>query len=84
MGKGDAGELQKEYDRLSVLLNTLIRSMTEISAQAKKLGVDPKIFKELQKAIDDTDAAQKKVRKALLQEMKDNPGGNTRSPPGAP
>lgn len=81
MGKGDVDALQKEYDRLSVLLATLTKSMADISAQAQKLGVDPKIFKELQKAIDDTDAAQKKARKALLQEMKDNPGGNTRSPP---
>lgn len=81
MAKGDVDELQKDYDRLSALLATLTQSMADIGAQAKRLGVDPKIFKDLQKAIEDTDAAQKRARKALLEEMKRHPGGNTRSPP---
>ncbi len=81
MGKGDKEAILKEMSAQMDKAVAMIGALRTLKDQAAKLGVDEKIFKDLQKAIDDTKAAYKQAVKKLDAEIAKE-GGSGRSPPG--
>lgn len=81
MGKGEKKAILKEISAQMDKAVAMTKAMTTLKAEAAKLGVDDRIFKDLQKAIDATMAACKQAVKKLDAELAKD-GGGGRSPPG--